>query len=87
VCTAINNINYVKEQVEVLSQQLNIPDIIEKIRKLKLSPDVDDLEAKIYVIQSEMKEKVGNVIEKIMSGCVKVVSWSSKVIWKHFSSM
>ncbi|ODN06604.1 Protein unc-13 D, partial [Orchesella cincta] len=73
VCTAINNINYVKEQVEVLTQQLNIPDIIEKIRKLKLSPDVDEYEAKIFMIKSEMQERAGNVIGKIMSSCVSVV--------------
>lgn len=78
-CTAINNINYVKEQVDVLAQQLDISGIVQKMVALQSSDDSSadsnvDYEANVDELKAEMEEQVNKVTEKFIKSCVKKVT-------------
>ncbi|ODN06584.1 BAI1-associated protein 3 [Orchesella cincta] len=72
-CKAINSINYVREQVELQELEINIPGIIENMRKLDLRSDVGVIDVHFSMTKQEELKRADDVIQGFINSLVKTV--------------
>ncbi|CAL8078407.1 unnamed protein product [Orchesella dallaii] len=75
VCRAVNDINYMMKQVELLVQELHTPEIIEGIRILNLNSNTDDCDCEAITgkRKCDVLGRVCNVTQELINNSLKVV--------------